>query len=47
MAFFFAVAALFVEKYEIPFKLNIRIFHVNVMAITPAIASHKIRHPSS
>jgi len=33
-------------QYEIPFKLNISTFHVRVMAITPAIASHKVRHPS-
>ena len=40
--------SLFVStQYEIPFKLNIRTFHVSVMAITPAIASHKVRHPSS
>jgi len=46
VAFFFPVAVLFVAtQYEIPFKLNIR-FHVRVMAITPAIASHKVRHPS-
>jgi hypothetical protein len=29
-----------------PFKLSISTFHVSVMAITPAIASHKVRHPS-
>jgi len=46
-AFFFPVAALFVAtQYEIPFKLSISTFHVSVMAITPAIASHKVRHPS-
>ena len=33
-------------QYEIPFKLSISTFHVSVMAITPAIASHKVRHPS-
>src|SRR5215472_6274070 len=41
------VAALFVAtQYEIPFKLSISTFHVSVMAITPAIVSHKVRHPS-
>jgi hypothetical protein len=44
---FFPVAGLFVaSQYEIPFKLSISTFHVRVMAITPAIASHKVRHPS-
>jgi hypothetical protein len=33
-------------QYEIPFKLSISTFHVSVMAITPTIASHKVRHPS-
>jgi hypothetical protein len=33
-------------QYDIPFKLSISTFHVSVMAITPAIASHKVRHPS-
>src|SRR5215472_14205521 len=33
-------------QYEIPFKLSISTFHVSVMASTPAIASHKVRHPS-
>jgi hypothetical protein len=33
-------------QYEVPFKLSISTFHVSVMAITPAIASHKVRHPS-
>jgi hypothetical protein len=33
-------------QYEIPSKLSISTFHVSVMAITPAIASHKVRHPS-
>jgi len=33
-------------QYEIPFKLSISTFHASVMAITPAIASHKVRHPS-
>ena len=47
VAFFFPVAGLFVAtQYEIPFKLSISTFHVSVMAITPAIASHKVRHPS-
>jgi hypothetical protein len=47
VAFFFPVAGLFVaNQYEIPFKLSISTFHVSVMAITPAIASHKVRHPS-
>ena len=36
----------FATQYEIPFKLSISTFHVSVMAITPAIASHKARHPS-
>ena len=41
------VAGLFVAtQYEIPFKLSISTFHVSVMAITPAIVSHKVRHPS-
>ena len=35
------------NQYEIPFKLNISTFHVSVMASTPAIASHIVRHPSS
>jgi hypothetical protein len=47
VASFFPVAGLFVAtQYEIPFKLSISTFHVSVMAITPAIASHKVRHPS-
>jgi hypothetical protein len=46
VAFFFPVAGLFVAQYEVPFKLSISTFHVSVMAITPAIASHKVRHPS-
>jgi hypothetical protein len=47
VAFFFSVAGLFVAtQYEIPFKLSISTFHVSVMTITPAIASHKVRHPS-
>jgi hypothetical protein len=47
VAFFFPVAGLFVAtQYEIPFKLSISAFHVSVMAITPATASHKVRHPS-
>jgi hypothetical protein len=47
VAFFFSVAVLFVAtQYEIPFKLSISTFHVSVMASTPAIASHKVRHPS-
>ena len=33
-------------QYESPLKLSISTFHVSVMAITPAIASHKVRHPS-
>jgi hypothetical protein len=37
----------FATQYEIPFKLSISTFHVSVMAITPAIASHNVRHPSS
>jgi hypothetical protein len=47
VAFFFPLAGLFVAtQYDIPFKLSISTFHVSVMAITPAIASHKVRHPS-
>ena len=47
VASFFPVAGLFVAvQYEIPFKLTISTFHVSVMAITPAIAIHKVRHPS-
>jgi hypothetical protein len=47
VAFFFPVADLFVAtQYDILFKLSISTFHVSVMAITPAIASHKVRHPS-
>ena len=47
VAFFFPVASLFVAtQYEIPFKLSISTFHVSVMAITPATAIHKVRHPS-
>ena len=43
----FSLLANFVAaQYEIPFKLSISTFHVSVMAITPAIASHKVRHPS-
>jgi hypothetical protein len=33
-------------QYEMPFKLSISTFHVSVMAITPAIVSHNVRHPS-
>jgi hypothetical protein len=45
--FFFSVAVLFVAtQYEIPFKLSISTFHVSVMPSTPAMASHKVRHPS-
>jgi hypothetical protein len=41
------VAGLFVAtQYEIPFKLSISTFQVSIMVITPAIASHKVRHPS-
>ena len=32
-------------QYEIPFKLSISTFHASVMAITPVIANHKVRHP--
>jgi hypothetical protein len=47
VAFFFPVPILFVAtQYEKPFKLSMSTFHVSVMAITPAIASHKVRHPS-
>ena len=34
------------SQYEILFRFSISTFHVSVMAITPAIASHKVRHPS-
>jgi hypothetical protein len=44
---FFPLADLFVAtQYEIPLKLSISTFHVSVMVSTPAIASHKARHPS-
>jgi hypothetical protein len=44
---FFPVVGIFVAtQYEIPFKLSIRTFHVSIMAINPAIASHRLRHPS-
>jgi hypothetical protein len=47
VASYFPVAGLFVTtQYEIPFKLSISTFHISIMAITPAIASHKLRHPS-
>jgi len=47
VAFFFPVSGLFVAtQYEIPFKLSISTFHVSVMASTPAIAIHNLRHPS-
>ena len=47
VAFFLSVAVLFLAtQYEMPFKVSISTFHVRVMAITPAIASHKVRHPS-
>jgi hypothetical protein len=47
VAFFFPLACLFVAtQYEISFKLSTSTFHVSIMAITPAIASHKVRHPS-
>jgi hypothetical protein len=43
----FVAADLFVAtQYEVPFKLNITTLHVSIMAITPAIAIHKVRHPS-
>jgi hypothetical protein len=29
-----------------PFKLNMATFQIRIMAITPATASHKARHPS-
>jgi len=32
-------------QYEIPFKLSMTTFQITMMAITPAIASHKARHP--
>src|SRR5262249_9062310 len=34
------------NSIEIPFKLSIRTFHVSITAITAAIASYKVRHPS-
>src|SRR5215469_15745446 len=47
VAFFFPIACLFVAtQYEISFKLSTSTFHVSIMAITPAIASHKVGHPS-
>src|SRR3974377_2263570 len=29
-----------------PFKLNMATFQISIMTITPAMASHKARHPS-
>src|SRR6516162_8544688 len=33
-------------QYEMPFKLSMTTFQISMMAITPAMASHKARHPS-
>jgi hypothetical protein len=41
-----AERSLFLSYSLLPFKLSISTFHVSVMAITPAIASHNVRHPS-
>jgi hypothetical protein len=46
VAFFFPAGLVVSTQYEIPFKLSISTVHVSVMAITPAMASHKVRHPS-
>jgi hypothetical protein len=43
---FFPAASLCATQYEIPFKLSIITFQISIMAITPAMASHKDRHPS-
>jgi hypothetical protein len=43
---FFQWRAFIATQYEIPFKLSINTVHVSVMAITPAMASHKVRHAS-
>jgi hypothetical protein len=43
---FFPAASLCATQYEIPFKLSITTFQISKMAITPAMASHKDRHPS-
>jgi hypothetical protein len=46
VASFFPVVGISVAtQYEILFKLSIRTFHVSIMAINPAIASHRLRHP--
>jgi hypothetical protein len=47
VAFFFPAARLLIPtQYEIPFKLSMTTFQISIMAITPAMASHKARHPS-
>jgi len=33
-------------QYEMPFKLSMTTFQISIMAITPAMASHRARHPS-
>ena len=33
-------------QYEMPFKLSMTTFQISIMTITPAMASHKARHPS-
>jgi hypothetical protein len=33
-------------QYEMPFKLSMTTFQISIIAITPAMASHKARHPS-
>ena len=33
-------------QYEMPFKLSRTTFQISIIAITPAMASHKARHPS-
>jgi hypothetical protein len=44
---YFPLEVLFVAtQYEIPFKLSMSTFQVSIIAMTPAIASHKVRHPS-
>jgi hypothetical protein len=46
-SYFFPLEVLFVAtQYEIPFKLSMSTFQVSIIAMTPAIASHKVRHPS-
>jgi len=33
-------------QYEMPFKLSMTTFQISMTASTPAMASHKARHPS-